>query len=101
MTASEPRCELTDLLVSQCSHCRRGRPQPPRRTPEPPPLAEGERRLDWSMEVPNTGGVVAVFEAEYHGECADCSDHIYPGDTIGRTEGAEYVCSSCIDDRRK
>lgn len=62
---SEPRCELTELLVSMCAHCRE------EQLPEPEPLR-------W-------------FEAQYPGRCAACGSPIEPGDEIAATENG-YVC---------
>jgi hypothetical protein len=61
------RCERTDLLVAECSHCR-GLDELPL-----------DPELDW-------------FEARLPGRCAYDPRHaIDPGDQIARTENG-YIC---------
>lgn len=72
MTAApEPRCERTELLVSQCAHCR---PAPPK------PVYE----------------IAYRFEAAYDGTCGVCEEPIEAGENIGRIDGENlYACPSC------
>lgn len=62
---SDPVCDLTELPVSMCAHCRS------QDLSEPEPL-------DW-------------FEAQYPGRCADCNRPIEPGDEIAATDDG-YIC---------
>ncbi|WP_280389288.1 hypothetical protein [Nocardia wallacei] len=62
---AEPICDLTELPVSMCAHCRQ------QQLPQPGPLR-------W-------------FTAQYRGRCANCGDPIDPGDEIAATEDG-YVC---------
>jgi len=61
----EPRCELTELPISMCAHCRK------HELPEPEPL-------HW-------------FPARYHGRCAECNRPIEPGDDIATTDDG-HIC---------
>jgi hypothetical protein len=73
-TAPEPRCELTELVVSQCAHCR---PQP----------AEPGREIAYR------------FEAGYDGTCGICDEPFEAGERIGRVDGENlYACPSCCRD---
>jgi hypothetical protein len=62
------RCELTDLLVEQCAHCR---------PVEPKPEKVGPRIV-----------------AQYNGYCPECGDGIDQGDTIVRTDDG-WVHENC------
>lgn len=69
----EPRCEKTDLYVSQCAHCR-------------PPAAE-----------PAVVAVSAPFQANWPSECvALCDRSIQAGDIIVRADGGGYAHKECV-----
>jgi hypothetical protein len=70
--AAGDRCELTDLLVSDCAHCRG--------------IAE-ERPID-----PELG---PWFAAAYPGHCARCSFPIRVGNTIRADGHRGYLCQEC------
>lgn len=72
-TISEPRCEKTELYVSQCAHCR----------PTPDPL------------VLDSEAVEHRFEAVYSGHCTICDGPIRAGETIARLTTGGYACTSC------
>lgn len=65
---TEPECDLTELPVSMCAHCRE------QELPKPEPLR-------W-------------FEARYDGRCANCRRSIEVGDEIAETDDG-YVCRGC------
>jgi hypothetical protein len=69
---AEPRCELTDLLVSQCGHCR------PPAEPPPPELDVGP----W-------------FAAGYPGRCSLGEETIREGDRIRADGEGGYLCRAC------
>lgn len=71
------RCELTELLVDQCAHCR------PAPVPEP---SEATSYGPWILAV-------------YGGECADCDDQIWPGDAIRSDGEGGWLCETCGDER--
>lgn len=62
---TELECELTELPVSMCAHCRK------QALPAPEPLR-------W-------------FTARFEGRCADCRRLIEAGDDIAETEDG-YIC---------
>ena len=66
----EPECEVTELPVSMCAHCRQ--------VPDLPSVA-----LHW-------------FSAKYEGECADCGRAIEVGDRIAATDDG-YMCRRCAE----
>jgi hypothetical protein len=68
---AEPRCEKTDLLASQCAHCR---PRPP---------------LDVSAFGP-------WITASFDGECAgDCGRPLRAGDSIRSDGEGGWLCVHC------
>lgn len=69
---SEERCERSDLLASQCAHCRGD-------------VLESEPDFV----------VVARFPAKYAGVCAACGEPFEVEDRIGRTDDGDYVCEVC------
>lgn len=79
---SEPRCEFSDMLVSQCAHCRAGgkilpppdveRPSQPARTPYGP-----------------------LFFARHYGPCSGCETKIIPDDTIRADGTGGYLHEDC------
>lgn len=60
------RCEKTDLLVTDCAHCRR-----------------------------SGTGVSARKVAEYKSVCTGCGDTISIGERIGHVNN-NWVCPSCV-----
>lgn len=65
------RCTKTDMLKSECEHCRR----PPARRPPP---TKGN-----------------VFSAKYYGPCAaECGQKIEPGDSVLYEDG-DLVHEDC------
>lgn len=71
---SEIRCSVTELITSQCAHCRP--------TPEPDPFDEPSDRGPW-------------FHASYRGECAECGDEFEAGDLIRADGNGGYVADCC------
>lgn len=67
---SEPRCEKTDLLESQCSHCR---------------------GLD-SLPTPR---VITRFEAKFTSWCALCGGTIERGDSAAYDADNDVICHDC------
>lgn len=72
------RCELTELLVSDCAHCRGLSDL----DPEQVPAAGG------------TGELGPLFFANYPGRCSDCREPILTGDQI-RADGAGGYLGEC------
>jgi len=72
---SETVCELTELPVSMCSHCR----------PKLPPVPE------------RTAIVGQLIAARYAGHCGECSELIVEGDLIGCTEDGYWICEHCAE----
>ena len=70
----EDRCELTELLKSQCSHCRK----------------------DDSKLAPWEGEVAHRFEAQFNGR-GECGHLIVRGDWIGRLADNGYLCERCTE----
>lgn len=69
------RCELTELLVSDCAHCRG--------LPDPEQAAEADGELGpW-------------FTAGLPGACSGCGGRIYPGDRIRATGDGGYLAQCC------
>lgn len=72
MTA-EPRCEVTELLVSACSHCR---------PPAEPPARDSENYGPW-------------ITARYPGRCSGCDGRIREDDKIRADGEGGWLCSGC------
>jgi hypothetical protein len=71
---AEQRCDLTDLLVSSCSHCR-------------------------GLDKAKPGGdctVGARFEARYGGRCPLCDNGFREGDIVGYLDD-DVCCDACYD----
>lgn len=66
----ESRCELTELYVSQCAHCRKLMNRRPSKV------------------------VGTWLRARYTGRCVDCDDYIFPGEEI-RSVDDGYLCNAC------
>ncbi len=75
--AKELRCELTELPVSGCAHCR----------PKPVVLDPGGLELLLGPQ----------FTARFAGACGCCDGYINEGDTIAALiDGPGYACPECI-----
>lgn len=73
---TDTRCDLTDLYVRDCAHCRG--------IPDPPPT---ERRLGrW-------------FAAAFPGHCTDCDDQFDTGDRIRADGESGYLATCCGEDQ--
>jgi hypothetical protein len=66
------RCDYSDLIKTECAHCK-GYKEPP------PPIVEGPS-----------------FVAQYDGFCHECGDRILPGEKIKRS-GENYSHANCDD----
>lgn len=75
------RCDLTELLVTDCAHCRR-LPELDVREPEPRHQPDGY------------GGPTVI--AEYGGRCVDCGEPVRPGEPITLTEDG-WVGQCCAE----
>lgn len=83
---SEERCELMDLPVGQCAHCR-GLTDP-----------DLEQASTWQAQPDRACG--PGFLAKYPQSCFACDTPIRPGDTIHQLTKAgsgtfDYVCHAC------
>lgn len=76
MTGLRERCDRTDLLVSDCDHCRR--PKSP-----PAPVTPGLEELDFGDQ----GDVGPVFTARYYSDCPECGNKVEPGDQARMVDG--------------
>ena len=66
---AEERCDLTDMLVDQCAHCR---PKPPK------PLGNG-----------------ATIVAQFGSECScGCGEHVAEGEQITYSTEADGWCKA-------
>lgn len=61
------RCDITDLLVAECAHCR--------------------RLPDLEAEAPRELG--PIFTSNYDGTCTGCKERTYAGDQI-RADGSGF-----------
>jgi len=68
-----PRCDLSDLLVSECACRIHAKPAPK--------CAESE--------------IVARFPARFDSNCDDCGARMREGDPIAKTHDDEYICERC------
>lgn len=83
MTAPAERCERTDLLVSDCAHCRGHQSVEEQ--------VQAERVTD--REHPGAPG--PWFAARWDGECSGCGDPINVGDTIRADGEGGYELWGC------
>lgn len=77
-TDDQIRCDLTELIVRECAHCRR--------IPDPP--------------LPRTHG--RPFQAVYDGRCCDCGRQYRVGEQIQRVtddDGIGYLGPCCREDQ--
>ena len=75
---SPERCERTELIKSQCAHCR---------PPEP-------MFLEALFDAPDDAGTV-TFPAGFAGRCEECDGFFDTGDMICRTADGTYICDEC------
>lgn len=81
--SGEERCELTELIKSQCEHCvaaARVKPVDPDAV-----TATFNFRSPASRFLENSSG--PWFPANYQGECSECGLHFYEGEII-QADGA-------------
>lgn len=80
--ASEPRCERTDLYVSQCGHCRGH-------------VAPGEE-MTADREALLASG--SWFPARYAGRCSSCGEWFRDATPIRRDEaGSGWIADCCAE----
>ena len=79
---TEERCERTDLIVSQCAHCR------------PKPSLDDEIAQHRARLLASRRG---WFRAQYFGRCAGCGDPYVPDTAIRRTPDG-YIAECCAED---
>jgi hypothetical protein len=99
---TEERCGMSDLLKSQCAHCRSPQSRPPRYLQavfDPPWRCPG-----WANEDGNETstraedrkhGITRQLAAMHRGRCAGCGNWFEIGDTIARKSGY-YLCGGCV-----
>jgi hypothetical protein len=75
MTTAEARCDVTELLVSQCAHCRKTP------TPKSTPATYGPR-----------------FDARWSGFCSCCGDEFASGEQIRADGCGGYLAECCGGD---
>lgn len=71
---SEKRCERTDLLESDCAHCR---------------------GFEMAAEFVSEGTVGKPFVASYPGRCAACEERFNAGEQIISNGQGSYLCEEC------
>jgi hypothetical protein len=76
---AEPRCELTELLVSACAHCR------------------GHDLADRGDTLPP---VQFWTTARYDGGCPACHGRITAGERLARLTDGAWVCQDCGEEPR-
>lgn len=70
----DERCKLTELLTSECAHCR-------------PKVAPERVRI-----------IGRLIFANYYSDCGECGEPIKPGDQIGRGAVDRYwICADCAE----
>ncbi len=77
------RCDITDLLVDQCAHCRCPN------APTPPDPTEQWRKAERSIV-----GLGPWFRARYDGACKGCGARVNEGDLM-RSSVAGFVGECC------
>jgi hypothetical protein len=75
------RCDITELITTQCAHCRR--------LPDVPPLD------DELGEIAPDRGPGPVFLATYPGVCPECSEDIARDSRIREYSRGRYVHEGC------
>ena len=79
----EERCEISDLLVSQCAHCRAGGG-----LQSPAELTEASVLASVREHGP-------LFFAKHRGPCSGCDRGIWPDDTIRADGQGGYLHEDC------
>ncbi|WAL67095.1 hypothetical protein ORV05_04725 [Amycolatopsis cynarae] len=74
--ATKERCELTELLVIECAHCRS-----PLVAPPPPVTHRGP-----------------TIRASYETDCVECGDRIYEGDEITTCDDGPWIHAECTEE---
>jgi hypothetical protein len=82
---SEERCELTELIKTQCAHCRA-----PRR-PHQPQFVEAV----FAPTPDKDDVIVATFQAQWPGKCAECGDYFPRNATVSRTRAGDLLHVDC------
>lgn len=80
---SPERCQLTELIKSQCAHCR------------PPAPTFTEALFVTSND--DEDAIIATFPARWDGRCAQCDSFFESGDWVSRTRTGNYLCSECVE----
>lgn len=76
---SPERCPHTELIKTQCAHCR---------VPPPPEFVEAP------FDAPGDN-IAVTFRARYAGQCIECDGFFECDDWISRTATGDYVCMEC------
>lgn len=70
------RCELSDLLVTECARVKHA-----------------------PKVLPRTGIVItARFPAHFDSRCDECDSQMHEGEIISRTEDGDFICAGCSTD---
>lgn len=77
---SSERCPLTELIKTQCAHCR---------PPAAPVFAHA------LFDSPGDTGPGPIFAAQYAGRCGRCDGFFEEHDWICRTGTGDYICEEC------
>lgn len=85
MTEAEIRCELTDLIQSQCAHCLGLQPEP---------LHGSHAELPGQRTLFGGGVIYAGVPASFESWCPVCHDDIELGNLISKIE-AGWVHVEC------
>ena len=78
---SPERCPRTELIRTQCAHCR------------PPQLTFVEALFDPPGDEDDV--ITATFPAQFGGRCMQCDGFFESGEWISRTGTGDYMCSDC------
>lgn len=81
---SPERCALTELIKTQCAHCR----------PKPPPFQPAQ----FDDPGDDYDAASTTFQAKYSGRCELCDGLFHVGDWISRTSDGDYICCDCLQD---
>lgn len=71
------RCELTELLVTDCAHCR--------------------GITEETLKPPKWSGPSSPIPAAYPGRCSGCGERITPGDLILSDKEGGWLGACCLD----
>lgn len=81
------RCRQTDLIKTQCGHCRPPRPQ----------FVEVAAPSFLGYDAPGDDSIVATFTARFAGRCGHCDEVYGSGDHIARAASGDYLCTDCAE----